>query len=136
MPRINIIYSGGTFMKKFMVFLMVLVVCSGSAFALPTPKAVALDNLAQTVTPESINGKTDKTIDDDLFADIQATALADKEAQSINGEGIFTSPWTAGSTYCLVTAYMSSKGASPGITAVTAAGCAFLVGCATWVTTT
>jgi N-acetylglucosamine kinase-like BadF-type ATPase len=127
-----IVLLGGIFMKKRIVFFMVLSVCSGSVFALPASKTEALDNLVQSVTSESIN---DKTIDDDLFADIQATALADKEAQSIKGEGIFTSPWAAGVTFVAVTAYMGSKGYSPGITAFCATGAAFFVGCATWVTT-
>jgi hypothetical protein len=75
-------------MKKVVALLMVLAVSSTMVFAAPVSLIGSLDSTSWDVTHVGMSVKTDSLNDfDDLFTDVQATALTQEEANAVEGEG-------------------------------------------------
>jgi hypothetical protein len=85
----NIIFEED-FMKKVIAVLMIMAVFSTSVFAAPLSVAGSMYNSSKEVSRFDLSSKTDALNDfDDLFADVQASALTAEEAKAVEGEGLF-----------------------------------------------
>jgi hypothetical protein len=71
-------------MKKVVSVLAIMAVFSTAVFAAPLSLAGSLD----TSSREGVSGIEAFSDFEDLFADVQAVALTDSEAQAVEGEGI------------------------------------------------
>jgi outer membrane murein-binding lipoprotein Lpp len=70
-------------MKKIIALTVALTFFATTTFAAPVSAAASLPEPAQTVSAD-LNADLDA-----LFADVNAAALTDEEAQAVEGEGLF-----------------------------------------------